>query len=74
MCPNCKCREDVIMKDNCIEFLNAFIEECPLDKIPESELRKQYIIYTVVESMRKLSRLHTLNNHLNETDYVNVDL
>ena len=24
--------------------------------------------------MRKLSRLHTLNNHLNETDYVNVDL
>lgn len=76
MCPDCKCREDVvmIMKDNCTEFLNYFIEECPLDKIPESELRKQHIIYTVVESMRKLSRLHTLNNYLNETDYVNVDL
>ena len=64
----------MIMKDNCTEFLDKFIEECPLDKIPESELRKQYIIYSVVECMRKLSRLHTLNNHLNETDYVNVDL
>lgn len=62
------------MKDKCIDFLNEFIEECSLDKIPESELRKQYIIYTVVESMRKLSRMHTLNNYLNETDYVNVDL
>ena len=62
----------MIMKDDCIDFLNEFIEECPLDRIPESELRKQYIIYTVVESMRKLSRMHTLNNHLNETDYVNI--
>ena len=64
----------MIMKDKSIEFLNEFIEECSLDRIPESELRKQYIIYTVVESMRKLSRIHTLNNHLNETYYVNVDL
>lgn len=74
MYPDCKCREHDVMNDKCIDFLNEFIEECPLDRIPESELRKQYIIYTVVESMRKLSRLHTLNNHLNETDYVNVNL
>ena len=61
----------MIMKDNFIDFLNEFIEEYPLDRIPESELRKQYIIYTVVESMWKLSRLYTLNNCLNETELKN---
>lgn len=59
---------------NDLDFLNRFIKEVPLDSIPETELRNQYVIYAVVECVRSYSRLHTLNSHLNETDYINVDL